>query len=377
MTRLTFIGDIACDRPLLHAAKHGRKYDYSRVFQTEDVFSGSDYVIGNMESCFGGAHYGKKPYHYSVPDSFCEAVRGAGVSIVGTANNHCLDEGMYGLKRTQSVLEKNGILYTGTYDADYDGKRYLIVEKNGIRFGFYSLTYSVNSNYESNQPADIHKVVNLLGFKPRTYSRNPFVRYWETTVKPNQEKKRKKKQFGSTIAQYADKLTDKSINQDWLNEIDEQIREARKESDILAILLHIGGQFNTEPGTFSEFMVGQLCDLGADIIAGHHPHTLQKITKRGDTLVAYSLGGFCLSPSGEYLIRESLPQYSAAWHIDIGDDKKIADSSVTILKVVEEEDHYAHVVEAEKESENIQLIRNRLNGEKPDSRPKKTENGAS
>ena len=56
MIRLTFVGDIALDKPLLKAAKargHGQ-YDFSDVFHTEDVFAQSDLVIGNMETCFRG-----------------------------------------------------------------------------------------------------------------------------------------------------------------------------------------------------------------------------------------------------------------------------------------------------------------------------------
>ncbi len=47
MIRLTFIGDIACDKPLLKAAKARGKgrYDFSDVFHTEDVFAGSDLVM--------------------------------------------------------------------------------------------------------------------------------------------------------------------------------------------------------------------------------------------------------------------------------------------------------------------------------------------
>ena len=132
MTRLTFVGDIACDRPLLKAAKHGGKYDFSRVFQTQEVFQGSDFVIGNLESCFGGGHYGKKPYHYSVPDSFGDAIRDAGFDLVSTANNHCLDEGVEGLERTIKVLDRLGISHTGTF-AQVEDKRWLTKEINGRR----------------------------------------------------------------------------------------------------------------------------------------------------------------------------------------------------------------------------------------------------
>ena len=360
MIRLTFVGDIACDRPLLKAARRGRKYDFSRVFNTEEVFRGSDLVVGNLESCFGGAHYGKKPYHYSVPDSFCDAMRDAGFHIVGTANNHSLDERVKGLVRTLDLLDKNGIAHTGTFRGEKDEKRYLVTEKGGVKIAFYSVTYSVNSNYEAFLCDDVHKYVNMIGYRRTNYSRNPLKRVWQVRLRPELQKIRLKKQKGTIIPAYTDKLREWSINKDWLREIDEQIAEAKNESDVLVVLLHIGGQFNTEPGEFSEYMVDHFCKLGADVIVGHHPHTTQRIEKRGDTHIAISLGGYCLSPSGEYLVRESLPEYSAAWHIEIGDDKKVADTSVTILKCVEDPDRYVHVSEAEKESEQIRQIQKRL-----------------
>ena len=56
MIRLTFVGDIALDKPLLKAAKEREhdSYDFSGVFQTKDVFADSDLVVGNLETCFGG-----------------------------------------------------------------------------------------------------------------------------------------------------------------------------------------------------------------------------------------------------------------------------------------------------------------------------------
>lgn len=38
MIRLTFVGDIACDRPLLKAAKNENQYDFSDVFHTQKLF---------------------------------------------------------------------------------------------------------------------------------------------------------------------------------------------------------------------------------------------------------------------------------------------------------------------------------------------------
>lgn len=359
MLKLSFVGDIACDRPFLKAAKKDGKYDFKGAFRTESVFAGSDYVVGNLESCFGGANFGKKPYHYSAPDSLCDAMRDVGFNIVSTANNHCLDEGVEGLRRTLDVLDEYGIAYTGTFRSK-DDSRYLIVEKNGVKIAFYSLTYSVNQTYEASLCKDPIQHVNLLNCSNKKFSQNALIRWWQTYLRPELAKSYLRLKAGTIIPMRVDKLTDGSIKEEWLATVDSHIKEARSKADVLVILLHIGGQFNTEPGDYSKFMVDRLCGLGADLIIGHHPHTLQRIERRGETIVAYSLGGYCLSPSADYLVRESLPEYSAALHVVIGEDKKISDCSCTILKSVEDDDLFVHVVEAEKDSDKVQIVRDRL-----------------
>ena len=129
------------------------------------MFAGSDLVIGNLETCFGGGRrYNIKPYHYNSPDSFCAAIKDAGIGLVSTANDHCLDEGVRGALRILDLLDKYGIQHTGTF-RDSDEQRYFIREINGIRFAFYSLTYSVNTNMETTDIPDLYDVVNLIGYR--------------------------------------------------------------------------------------------------------------------------------------------------------------------------------------------------------------------
>ena len=361
MTRITFVGDIASDRPLLKAARKYDGYDFSRVFKTDSVFAQSDFVVGNLETCFGGGkQFGYKPYHYNSPDSFCDAIVQAGIDLVSTANNHCMDEGTEGLARTNKILDRKGLLHTGTFSDPHISSRYIVQEINSIKVGFYSLTYSVNTCYEASSCDNLTGYVNLLAYHEKQYSKNAIGKLWQTRVKPELKKVYKKLRYGTIINQFSDKLTDKSINKEWLIQIDQQIQMARKESQVLCILLHIGGQFNTEPGDFSKYMVNHLQELGADIIVGHHPHTLQKIEIFGGKVVAYSLGGFCLSPSGEYLVKESLPEYSAALHVDLNSDGSIGSIKVDILKCVEDPDHYVHVIPVDEKDTNNEAIRSRI-----------------
>ena len=53
MKKITFIGDITSDRPLLNAAydRNTDAYDFSPVFgKVKKLFEESDYVVGNFET---------------------------------------------------------------------------------------------------------------------------------------------------------------------------------------------------------------------------------------------------------------------------------------------------------------------------------------
>lgn len=355
MTRLTFVGDIALDKPLLKAARQADgSFDFSKVFQTQDVFAQSDLVVGNLETVFnGGKKLNTKPYHYNSPDSFCNAIKSAGIGLVSTANNHCADEGVPGILRTLQVLDRVGIDHTGTF-SDAAEPRYLVREVNGIRIAFYSLTYSVNSCMEAQTCEDLYSHVNLTGFRKSSGSR---FRLWRKNVlRPFLGQTVKKLRKSPTISAHSDYFRVNQIRQEWMDDIEKQLAAARKESDLLVVLLHSGGQFNIEPGEYSKYMMDKLCELGADIVIGNHPHTVQRVENRDGKIVAYSLGGYCMSVSGEYLVHDCLPEYSLALHVDVDEDRKLT-SSIVVLKGTEDASAYLTVKKAPEGDPGAEKIR--------------------
>lgn len=359
MIRVTFVGDIALDKPLLRAAKERGKgaFDFSDVFHTRDVFAKSNLVVGNLETVFGGGRrFNKKPYHYNSPDSFCKAIKDAGINLVGTANNHCMDEGVSGIKRTNTILDECGILHTGSY-FERTEDRFLIKEINGVKLAFYALTYSVNGCMESQSVDTPYKYVNLIGFRGNN---SPWIeKYYRYIVKSKLRQVLLKIRKRSTIAEHTDSLRAATINTEYMKDIERQIRKAKASSDILVVLLHIGGQFNQKPGDFSTYMMDKMCDFGADIIIGNHPHTVQRIENREGKIVAYSLGGYCMSVSGEYLVHECLPEYSLALHVDIDEKNKSFAHSVDVLKGTEDERGYLKVAKADENDSGVKTIKER------------------
>ncbi|MBQ2633775.1 MAG: CapA family protein [Oscillospiraceae bacterium] len=360
MIRLTFVGDIALDKPLLKAARNrgAGAFDFSDVFHTEDVFADSDLVIGNLETCFGGGNrFNKKPYHYNSPDGFCQAIKDAGIGLVSTANNHCIDEGVKGLVRTCAVLDECGIEHTGTFASDPD-KRYLVKDFHGFRVAFYSLTYSVNASMESMACQDLFRYINLTGFRRRSKSR--LAQFYAYVVRRKLRQVKSKLRGKSTIPESTDHLALNTLNTAWMERIEREIKQAKAESDLLIVLLHSGGQFNVEPGEHSQYLAKKLCNFGADVIIGHHAHTIQRIEFRDGKLVAYCLGGFCMSVSGEYLVRKCLPEYSLALHLDIDQAARTLSCSVDVLKGTEDGTGYLTVQKTDVTDKNYDTIGKRV-----------------
>ena len=66
-----------------------------------------------------------------------------GYDILATANNHSLDMGEEGVHETLNFLNREGVESVGTSSNKVE-KSYKIIEKNGIKVGFLSFTYSMN-----------------------------------------------------------------------------------------------------------------------------------------------------------------------------------------------------------------------------------------
>ncbi len=68
------------------------------------------------------------------------------------------------------------------------------------------------------------------------------------------------------------------------------ISESKKEVDFLVVGIHWGVEYKSEPEIYQKDLAKKIVESGADVIAGHHPHWVQKIEYLEGKPIYYSLG---------------------------------------------------------------------------------------
>ena len=280
---LSFTGDIMCNREQLSACRTASGYDFHAVFErSAGLLADTDYLVGNLESPFAGeeAGYSSVLYSFNTPDAFLSALKDAGFDLVSTANNHCLDRGVAGLKRTLDALDRAGLAHTGTARSARERDAVFLREINGIQVAFLSYTYGTNAfaNHIFLREEESW-AVNL--FQPQETLPGSI-----HLLDPAETIAAKMKENGTA--------ENPSIH---LERLREDIRNSRSAgADFVIVLMHSGGQYNIPPDPYTEFLVGKIRESGADLIVGNHPHVVQKTGIGGTCPVFYSLGNFAFTP---------------------------------------------------------------------------------
>lgn len=372
--KLSFLGDITCDRPMLKAAKQSDgTYNFEPSLQQLKIaLSGSDYVVGNLETVCAGTEigYNPGPLTYNSPDELLYALKSSGISMVTTANNHCLDCGDAGLRRTIKILDDLKIDHTGTWKTDVPiQERYLIREIDGIKIAFVSLTDCMNNraNGTVHSPKEWVLVNQLRSYRTSTSGNKlkELLKYVLPMEKIKELKASKARKKGVKLVKV--RTDNENIDFQDMPQIEwaiELLKTARRESDFVIACVHCGGQFNAEPGTHS-IQLYDMLEPYVDAIVGNHPHVVQRIELKEGKVRAYSLGSVNMSPSADYVTHEYAPEYSAILnlHLTKKDAERAALSRITftLLRAQENENNYVTVspvnIETEFSEEELQKFK--------------------
>lgn len=238
VAKISFIGDISFNNNYIDLYKSGA----NPFIELGGDLNSSDLVIGNLE-CLAKGENGENKLKVPRLGTNVETLNyltNINIGMVTLAHNHIYDHLESGYNNTIKSLLKNNISFIGAGKTKQEASKPIIKEINNIKFCFYNyVTEDTNPNIPKNAPVS----PNFFSLK--------------TAIK--------------------------------------EIKEIRTCVDHIIILLHWGGV--TEKGYYPDLhqpqIARRLIDSGADLIIGHHSHTVQPFEKYKEKYIFYSLGNFC------------------------------------------------------------------------------------
>jgi poly-gamma-glutamate synthesis protein (capsule biosynthesis protein) len=240
---IIMVGDVMLDRGIrLVVEKYGNN-DYFFPFEKiSDYLKTADIISGNLEGPVSdkGTKVGSI-YSFRSDPKAIEGLKQAGFNLMMIANNHAFDYGRLALEDTLTRLTEANIAYVGAGFNKQEAFGPLIKEIKGKKIAFLEYTD--------------------LG--------SPF---WAA------------RENSSGIAW---------VSEENMEEIKENIKQAREQSDFLIVSLHSGNEYQEEPSQFQKSFAKQALEAGADLAIGHHAHIIQTDEKN----IYYGLGNFVFDQS--------------------------------------------------------------------------------
>ncbi|MCX6753869.1 MAG: CapA family protein [Candidatus Nomurabacteria bacterium] len=237
-TTLVFVGDMMFDRGVKTSVNNNFDGDYNKLFENLNELKEADILFANLEGPVSdiGNNVGSK-YSFRMDPNILPVIKNAGFDIVSFANNHVGDWNVKAFGDTLNRLDNIGILKTGAGINKEDAEKPVIIDKNGVKFGFLGFSDVGPAWME----AKIDKPGILLASDPRL----PLI-----------------------------------------------IQNAKVLSDVLIVSIHWGDEYKTIHNTRQDNLAKIAIDSGADMVIGHHPHVIEDVEIYKDKPIVYSLGNF-------------------------------------------------------------------------------------
>ncbi len=260
-------------------------YDYSECFDFLRGMLDDGYAVADYEGTLGGKPYTGYP-RFSGPDEIVPALWDAGFRMMLTANNHTIDTGLEGVRRTARLFREYGFETIGTRP-DTSSESFAVVDVNGIRIGFAGFTFETPGT-DAEYAAGI-RALNALpmpeGAAELIDSFNPYRE--DLYEKDKEELFRRVPLLRERGAEAVVLFLHWGEDYSWTDDLDA--------ATLAAQYGHLA-QARLKPSPYVEALAKELADLGVDVIVGNHPHLVHRIdviesdvTGRS-TLVYYSTG---------------------------------------------------------------------------------------
>ncbi len=220
-----------------------KEYDFLPMYEeVADIIAAADIAFINQETVMAGADHGYTGWPcFNCPQQLGIDMASLGFDIINIANNHILDKGANGLDTTIAFWETQPVTLIGVAKNPEAAKQIPIIEVQGVRIALLSYTYGTNG-----------------------------------IVKPASS---------PLVIPYIDD-----------NLILAELALAEATADFTIVSIHWGDENTQQPNAEQYRLAKLIAENGAEVILGHHSHTLQPLEwiehENGKTLCIYSLGNF-------------------------------------------------------------------------------------
>ncbi|WP_418936881.1 CapA family protein [Paenibacillus anseongense] len=240
--KIAAVGDLLMKSEIIAAAKRPEGHVFDPIFEeVAPILKAHDLALGNLETTFSGKRLlgspGVRPKCncprerrnprtglpvFNCPDELAGSLKKAGFNVLTTANNHCMDGGRSGVKRTLQVLDAHKLQHTGTARSAKEAKGPLIVDVKGVRIGIVAYTEKTNAI--------------------------PVPQRW-------------------------------LVNRFNANQMKADIRAMKNKADFIIACLHFGKEYRNYPDSGQKKWMDFLFRQGVNVVLGAHPHVLHPVTQ--------------------------------------------------------------------------------------------------
>jgi poly-gamma-glutamate synthesis protein (capsule biosynthesis protein) len=272
--QVLFAGDVMLGR-LVNQVLANAQFTYVWG-DTIDIIKKADFSLINLECPISskGKKWNKtfKVFHFRANLDAIQALNCASIDYVSLANNHILDYDVEALLDTLDILDKNNISYSGAGRNLKEAMKPAIIErqlKPTNNNSCYNV-YNKEVNNIDNKNTIRIGLISLTDNEPEWEAKDDLagINYIPTTLASDR----------------------------YYNRLQNEIENAKKQSDLVIVSSHIGPHFRETPSTKYVNFAHKIIDFGADIYWGHSNHMPQGIElykhNNNTKIILYDCGDF-------------------------------------------------------------------------------------
>lgn len=242
----------------------------ARVFEVfGPQLARADMVFANLECClFDGAGQAVEKRGFYVPTRASILLKAGGVQVVGTANN--VNIGAEAISSSLATLAEAGIASVGAGLEPAAAYRAVVVERNGLRYGFLQRTAVYWPDGHEAKPGQPGVAVLKA----------------HTAYRPRYEQQAARTRPGVPleVVTWADPAS--------LAEVSKAVAELRTQADIVVASFHWG--YRREVLQYQRQFAHAAIEASADIVLGHGPHMILPLELHAGRPIIYGGGNFSL-----------------------------------------------------------------------------------